>query len=139
MSRKDIIMKCANFQELLVKSEQMDNISGYTLMGYFRMYFRNGWFGRWFAKTDEFEENGARDIESAKIKDFCAFVEDNFTGGCDEKMVDYLKTNSNYQRLDNGTYYNAIEVDDKSYIVIQVSPQYGNSDYPIRVLLYRKV
>ena len=118
---------------------EMSNVpkTGYSLMGYFRMYFRNGWSGKWFANSEAFNQSGVEPEESEVLRSFCQWIEDTFVGGCDDKMISFLENQSRYAKS-GSAYYNQLDIGENSYAVIAYQTQFGNGDYPIRIYLYRK-
>lgn len=110
--------------------------SGYEQMGYYRMYFRNLWYGKWFVQSEKFKE--VRTAESEVLKGFCQWIEQTFTGGCDEKMTEYLESHTELTKNPNGRYSNILEIDDNAYADVVYNTEFGNEDYPIRIYLYRK-
>lgn len=112
---------------------------GYSMAGYYRMYFdaRNGWNGTWLAHDAEFGKYGLHADEGKVLHDYCQWVIDTFTGGCDEKMLSFLSDHSE-KKAENGLYYFDLDISEASHAVVEYKTAYGNRDYPIHVFLYRK-
>lgn len=126
-----------NFVRENLVTDNLDNVAGHSLMGYFRMFYNGGWFGKWFAIHEDFKQDGLLNSESTTLKNFCEWVQNTFIGGCDDKMLDYLSNNEDIQNI-NSNYFIGLRIDDTSYAVVKYTPRYGNEDYPIRIYLYRK-
>lgn len=110
--------------------KELDKVPGKKLKGYFRLYFRNGWYSKWFSHSespDEYDCAGAYEI----VKWFS----DNFKGGCDYYMKDFFKTV--FSSIIENRYLIKPYVSEVYKIVVDMT--YGNEDYPIRIYVYENL
>ncbi len=112
-------------------TEDLREVAGKKLVGYWRMYFRSGWAGRWLLEGDE--RPTAQDCAGVnKIIDwFC----ETFKKGCDWEMEEYFR--SHFQTWGEEERY-LIRPFMSDIYKIMVDTRYGNGDYPVRVYVYRK-
>ena len=112
------------------KTEDLRNVKGKTMVGYYRMYYRYGWDGRWM-----FEGEDRPDLKDAsgvqKIIDwFC----DNFPKGCSAKMIGFFLNNFEIWGSENRYLIKPYK---SEYYKVMVDTTYGNGDYPVRIYCYR--
>ena len=46
-------------------------------LGYYRLYFRNGWYGRWMESNNEIDE-----IDCVGVDEIVRWLQENFPRGC---------------------------------------------------------
>lgn len=111
-------------------------------LAYYRMYWRNGWYGRWMIDTDPSGMLiiGVKKPEIpyetiamvAKLQDW---IENEFRGGCDYHMEDFMRKNFEPWGDDKIFLLKPPYVDN---VKIQINTTYGNSDYPVRIYVYEE-
>ena len=110
-------------------TQDLREVEGRELIGYFRMYFRDGWAGSWFL------ENGQPDkIDCAGVQRIINWVCDTFQKGCDYKMADYFASNFKV----HGDRRYVVRPIYSDYYKVMVDTKYGNGDYPVRIYAYRR-
>lgn len=98
--------------------------------GYFRMYYRNGsWNGRWMEATD-----GVHRITIAGVQEVINWFVEQFPGGCDYCMRDYLKAFPTWNPFIEQRYLLAPLYSDRYKVMIDTT--FGNGDYPVRIYCY---
>ncbi len=102
---------------------------GYIYKGYFRMYWRYGWYGRWFDSSPEISQLDILGVQ--RIIDW--FVK-NFPKGCNWEMD--LFFSENYKEENENVYYIQPYLSDIYRITVNTS--YGNEDYPVRIYVFEK-
>lgn len=104
-------------------------IDGRKCIGYFRLYFTNGWYGRWFVNK------GCHVSE----KDICGVtniineLDRNFPRGCGWAMREHMA--STYEGTNERYFIKPLMSD---CYRIMVDTTYGNADYPVRIYVYQK-
>lgn len=104
-------------------------IDGRKCIGYFRLYFTNGWYGRWFVNK------GCHVSE----KDICGVtniineLDRNFPRGCGWAMREHMA--STYEGANERYFIKPLMSD---CYRIMVDTTYGNADYPVRIYVYQK-
>lgn len=104
-------------------------IDGKTCIGYYRMYFRGGWYGRWFSESKENLDS----IDKIGLNNICSWIFDTFHDGCDYYMKDYFENNFDKWGCDHRYL---IKPYLSNYYKIMIDTTYGNEDYPVRIYVY---
>lgn len=114
------------------ETEDLSNVEGYSLIDYYRLYFRDGWYGRWMT-MDNLPEHKPTTEEAEGINNIINFLIKHFPNGCDYEMMQWLRRYENWG-VDKDRY---LLVPNK-YYKICIQTTYGNSDYPVRIYAYRE-
>lgn len=111
--------------------EDLRNIEGKQLVGYFRMYYRDGaWAGRWFIENSD----GPTYMEICSVQQVINYVAACFPKGCDWRMCEELA--EKFSRWGDSQRY-VTQVYGNDYLIVAFDTTYGNGDYPVRIYLYR--
>lgn len=97
-------------------------------LGYYRLYFRNGWYGRWMEGADAVDR-----VDCAGIDRIVRWLRENFPRGCGYVMKEYLEQ---YPTWGAENRYLLKPVMNDHYKVM-FDTTYGNGDYPVRIYVYR--
>ena len=68
-------------------TEDLRNVNGKTFIGYYRMYYRNGWYGSWITDVP----SDFLSASTAIVKKIVDHICEKFTYVCDFYMKDYRK------------------------------------------------
>lgn len=113
---------------------------GKRYIGYNRLYFRNGWFSRWFAADgDTCPEGsvclGATSEEVDFLNALHAWLSKKWKHGCTAAMCgDLDKLDC---RIDDNMYLLEVE-GGPCGCLMHFNTTFGNADYPVRIYLYRE-
>lgn len=113
-------------------TEDLREIPGKKLVGYWRMYYRNGWAGRWMYEGSDRPDA----VDCMGVNKIIDWVCDTFPNGCDFYMQDYCSLH--YDTWGDPTRYLIKPLRSDIYKVM-IDTKYGNGDYPIRVYVYKDV
>lgn len=112
-------------------TDNLRDVEGKVLIGYWRMYFRNGfWDGRWMLEGNE----KPAEIDCAGLNLILDWIFSNFNKGCDYLMKSFFE--DNFKNWGGNNRY-LIRPFMSEYYKIMVDTTYGNGDYPVRVYVYR--
>lgn len=112
--------------------EDLHNVPGKKLIGYWRMYFRGGWNGRWML------ENGTpSEVDCIGVNNIIDWICENFKSGCSFYMQEYFEKNFKRWGGETDTRY-LIKPQFSEHYKIMVDTKYGNGDYPVRIYVYEK-
>lgn len=131
------LRKIENAENILSWAEAMP---GMEYLGYNRLYFRNGWFPRWFhadgntCPVGNICEN-LSETEVEFLNSITEWLGEKWKNGCDWKMVGDLK---NMDCCVGENLYLLKVEDAPCGCLIHFNTTYGNADYPVRVYLYRE-
>ena len=106
------------------------NVEGKDMIGYWRMYYRNGWDGRWMLEKGEKPTR----LECKGVNEIIDWLLDEFPDGCDYYMKDFF--NAYFKKWGGNERYLVMPFMSEYYKVM-VDTTYGNGDYPVRIYLYR--
>lgn len=98
-----------------------------SYLGYYRLYFRGGWYGRWMEVDPEIDR-----ITCAGVDEIVRWLRDNFPRGCNYDMKDYL---SKFPAWGSENRYLLKPIMSNHYKVM-FDTTYGNADYPVRIYVY---
>ena len=119
------------------ETENLREVEGKELIAYWRMYHCGSWAGRWFfEKGNPFENEG--DVTRYDIRGVDSIIDwftENYPGGCDFIMrEDFEKQFKTWGESENRYLLKPLYND---YLKIMVDTTYGNSDYPVRIYVYK--
>lgn len=97
--------------------------------GYYRMYFRNGWYGRWFDLSEAIIKNDMEKIVT--------IICEKWKNGCDDAMITDLEQYHAEVSEDGKRHLLEAEGDDYIFFIL-IDTTFGNHDYPIRIYTYKK-
>jgi len=109
-------------------TEDLRNVEGKVMVGYWRMYFRGGWAGRWMLENGEPSQIDCLGVNKM-IDWFC----ENFDKGCDYFMKEYM---TNYKKW-GGEHRYLLRPKYSDVYKVMVDTTYGNGDYPVRIYVYK--
>jgi len=124
-----IILQC---KEELNKIDNFKKRKGKICLGYYRMYYRNSWNGRWLLNEDVFEKPHKEEYET--IYEIIEYIKTKAPNGMNFEFKEFLEKTA--EPAANGRYY-FFAADTSFNYLIEFSTEYGNSDYPARIYLYR--
>lgn len=105
----------------------LNEIPGY--LGYYRLYFRDGWYGRWMEEDDRIDQKLC-----AGIDEIVRFLQSNFPYGCNDwDMAAWLRDEYPTWGGDNRFLLKPLFGD---HYRIAFDTTYGNGDYPVRIYVY---
>lgn len=111
-------------------TKDLRNVEGKKLIGYWRMYFRGGWAGRWML------EGGSPDeLDVIGVNNIIEWICDNFKGGCDYWMKDYF---ADHFKKWGGEHRYLIRPQFSEIYKVMIDTTYGNGDYPVRIYVYER-
>lgn len=110
-------------------TKDLRKVEGYKLIGYYRMYYRNGWAGRWMLENGEPEK-----LDCVGVQRIIDWVCANFKKGCTYLMKDYFE--KNFKQVSSERYL--IRPIYSKYYKVLVDTTYGNGDYPVRIYTYEE-
>lgn len=97
-------------------------------LGYYRLYFRNGWYGRWMEGNNKVDR-----IDCHGVDKIVKWLQVNFPQGCTWNMKEYL---SKFPIWGSKNRYLLKPFMSEHYKVM-FDTTYGNGDYPVRIYLYK--
>lgn len=109
-------------------------------LGYWRMYFRDGWNGRWFGESGDTSIDGryAEGLTSQEVREVnivAKFISEKWPMGCNIQMIrDLGKYNAMVTENRHLLSSNGVDVN----LIVLFDTTYGNGDYPVRIYVYRK-
>ncbi len=118
------------FFHLVQEDENVNDlraIEGRKLIGYYRLYFRGDWYGRWFQESDE----KVSELDCHGLDEIVDWIRKQFKRGCDFYMCDYL---SQFDGISENRYFLKPYMSDRYKLMFDTT--YGNGDYPIRIYVY---
>lgn len=98
-------------------------------LGYYRLYFRGGWFGSWMEGHTKVDE-----IDCVGVDEIIQWLRTNFPKGCSWDMEDYL---AQYPNWGGEKRYLLKPLYSDCYKVM-FDTTYGNGDYPVRIYVYKQ-
>lgn len=96
-------------------------------LGYYRLYFRNGWHGRWMEGS-----NKVNRLDCAGVDEIINWLSENFPKGCSWDMKEYLTQYPTWKGEDR---YLLKPIYSDHYKVV-FDTTYMNGDYPVRIYIY---
>ena len=122
-------VKLLQNQAELSKISNLQERKGKINLGYYRMYYRNGYDGVWF-------ENAGKMTQCEK--EVLSQVIDTVKELAPEGMTPYFQEHLNdvATASPNGRYY-YFETSTNFNFLVEFAPEYGNDDYPVRIYVYR--
>lgn len=113
-----------------VETTDLRNVEGKTLICYYRMYYSDGWAGRWML-----ENGGPSRLDCFGVQQIIDWICNKFPNGCDYYMKDWCADRC-VQWGVNHRYLIRPFLSD--FYKIMIDTTYGNGDYPVRIYVYRK-
>lgn len=110
--------------------EDLRNIEGKEMIAYWRMYFRNGWAGRWLFES----KNGPDRLDCIGVDNIVDWFCKRFKNGCNWEMKGFFESKF---ALWGGKERYLIKPFMSDYYKVMVDTTYGNDDYPVRIYVYR--
>lgn len=110
--------------------EAVHDVDGKTCLGYYRLYFRDGWHGRWF--FDNGGDEKISPLDCVGVNEIIEYLCENYPSGCDWKMRGEL---SKYPVWCGENRYLLKPFLSEHYKVM-FDTTYGNGDYPVRIYVY---
>ena len=112
--------------------DDTDNLHSDNLIGYWRMYWRNGyWDGRWIldsnAKLDK--------VDAAGVNVILDYIYKHFPTGCSGTMKKWC---AYHFKTWDGMYRYLIKPYMSDIYKVLIDTTYGNGDYPVRIYVYEK-
>ncbi len=110
-------------------TEDLRNVEGKELIGYFRMYYRNGWAGRWMLENGE-----PTKLDCYGVQHIVDYICSEFSGGCDHHMKYFMESEFKPWGCEQRYLLHPFLSD---YYKVMIDTTYGNGDYPVRIYAYR--
>lgn len=123
---------CLDFENAcLNKDDDLHNMPGKTFKGYWRMYFRNGfWDGRWF----DADNGNMTDFQIAALNNIIKYIRERWPKGCSYTMQGDIEQNFIDCKLGDYRYF--VKPMGLDNFIIMLDVEYGNEDYPVRIYVY---
>lgn len=121
-------MLIQNIEEL-EKFDELKNRPQKKYIGYYRMGYRHGYFGVWIEKNEELTES-----ENSNIVQTIEYIEKIFPKGMNWEGEEFVK--ETLKPSPNGRYY-TFAANTNFNILVEISTEFGNGDYPFRIYFYR--
>lgn len=104
------------------------------LIGYLRMYWRDGWWGcRWFSESEE----KITELETYGLENVSRHIMSKWKNGCNFFMAEDV--NKKYKQWGaDGNRFLVQPIGNDNYLVM-IDTTFGNHDYPIRIYVYREI
>ena len=113
------------------KVQELRNIEGKEMVGYYRMYYSGGWCGRWLYESKNYPDRldcyGVQQIIDWFVKEFpkgCTFTMDGF-------FRDRFKNWGGENRF-------LVKPFKSEFYKVMIDTTYMNGDYPVRIYCYKK-
>lgn len=97
-------------------------------IGYYRLYFRGRWYGRWMEEIQEIDR-----VACVGVDEIVNWLTNMFPHGCSYDMEDYLAQFPTWGSKNR--YLLKPIMSDKYKVMFDTT--YGNGDYPVRIYLYQ--
>lgn len=120
-------------REEVSKLNNVREREGKVWVGYYRMYFTSSWAGWWFDNED-FPDLHLTEEERNTVDEITDYVADKIPKGMNWEMIEFLKKTE--VPANNGRYY-FFWNSKKSNFLIELTTEFGNADYPVRIYVYR--
>lgn len=123
---------------ILQNKTELDKINcfnkrdGKICLGYYRLYYRNGWNIVWFPNENEISKPEKAEIDI--VNEIIEYIAEKAPIGMNVEFKDFLRKTA--EPSPNGRYYFFADNTDFNYL-IEFNAKYGNNDYPVRIYLYR--
>lgn len=117
------------------ETNDLRNVPDKEFIGYYRMYFRGGWCGRWFPAKDDNTDLQLSERDKIGISNIVKYISREYPKGCDWIMQE--DTKEKYPTWGENERYLLKPVRSERYKIL-VDTRYGNGDYPIRIYVYRQ-
>lgn len=97
-------------------------------LGYYRLYFRGGWYGRWMEGDTKVGM-----LECAGVDEIIRWLRENFPKGCGYEMQEFLTQYPTW----GGEQRWLLKPLLSEHYKVMFDTTYGNEDYPVRVYVYQ--
>ena len=111
-------------------AKDLRNVKGKTMVGYYRMYYRGGWNGRWMLEGDEKPDL----IDTSGVQKIVDWFCDRFRKGCNWEMMSFFSEGFNKWGGENRYLIKPFK---SEYYKVMIDTTYGNGDYPVRIYCYK--
>lgn len=111
-------------------TKNLREVEGKELVDYWRMYYRNGWAGRWMN-----ERSKPTRLDCIGVNHIIDWICERFKRGCNWEMENFFIQNE-FKPWGNGKRY-IIKPFMSDYYKIMIDTTYGNGDYPVRIYVYK--
>lgn len=99
-----------------------------SYIGYYRLYFRDGWFGRWMEISNKIDR-----IDCHGVDEIIRWLQLRFPKGCTWDMKEYLEDFPNWGSENRYLLKPFMS----EHYKVMFDTTYGNSDYPVRIYVYK--
>ena len=115
----------------------LQNVNGYEMQDYWRMYYRDGWEGRWMSTITGGRDENKVSLSSCKgVQEIVDWILDTYKHGCNCEMITDLK--ANYKSWGNDGKRFILKPIYNDLIRVMFDTTYGNGDYPVRIYVYKR-
>lgn len=111
------------------KMNNLHEIDGY--LGYYRLYFRGGWYGRWFFNEEKKEK--IDNFVCAGVDEIIEFLMEKFPYGCNWEMVDWLEK---FEKWGVHEHVWLLKPKMSKHYKVCFNTEFMNGDYPVRIYCY---
>lgn len=113
------------------ETENVREVDGKKMIGYYRMYFRDGcWSGRWLL-----ESNKPTKLDCHGVQEIINYFCETFKHGCSYDMEEYFQ--NNFKGYCNNKRF-LVKPYGSEYYKVMIDTTYGNGDYPVRIYVYKE-
>ena len=110
-------------------TEDVRVVDGMEMINYYRLYFSEGWYGRWMGNHE------VTRLECHGVDNIIRYFRESFPKGCNWEMEKYFQ--DNYTGCcDNKRFLVRPLMSDMYKVMVDTT--YGNGDYPVRIYVYRR-
>ena len=110
--------------------EDLREVPGKELIGYYRLYFKGRWYGSWLL------EHGRPDtIDCHGVDEIVSWLQANYPNGCSYDMESDFE--DQYKQWGVQEHRFLVKPFMSEYYKVCVDTTYGNGDYPVRIYVYR--
>jgi hypothetical protein len=114
-------------------TEDVRKVPGKEMVSYYRLYWRDGWYGRWLDESNDYKPDI---VDCAGIDRIVSWISENFPKGCTFAMSRYFSDNFKGYCENKRFLIRPIM---SEYYKVLIDTTYGNGDYPVRIYLYRDI
>ena len=111
-------------------AEDLRNVPGKKMIGYWRMYYRNGWEGRWMFEGNDRPSR----LDCCGVNKIIDWICKEFDRGCNWHMKGYM---SEHHAKWGGEHRYLLRPKYSNTYKIMIDTTYGNGDYPVRIYVYK--
>ena len=118
--------RCLIGFEADTETEDLKEAENY--LGYYRLYYRGGWYGRWMEGSNKVDL-----VDCHGVDEIVKWLREEFPKGCSWDMKEWLEQ---FPIWGSENRYLLKPIMSKHYKVM-FDTTYGNGDYPVRIYLYK--